>query len=287
MKATRWLWAVALCLTGCGGAQSSAEDTQEVGHAAADVMASFDETSTGGGFAFSSPLDRPGLGKTTLDRALDLVVSPAYAEACWLATFSSCSAGTRTRSFDHCALAGFSLDGSVTLTFSQSTCSAAAVGDTVTRNADFTLHGRANYSLAVDSKGGGQKVTRTADGFTYQVLGMERVLTNASGKKIIDISTKTEEDLVVQGFTRANRVIKSGKFDVVHNLAGYTVQLVPADVTWNGTCNCPVSGKLTGSITAGKNVGKSAEVVFNGCGKGTVTVGTDTEDVDFDRCAAL
>ena len=92
---------------------------------------------------------------------------------------------------------------------------------------------------------------------------------------------------MVTGLTRANRVVKSGKFDVIHNLAGYTVQFVPDNVSWDGTCNCPVSGKLTGSIIAGKNVGKSAEVVFNGCGKGTVTVGTDTEDVNFDRCAAL
>jgi hypothetical protein len=284
MKSIRWLAAVAVALGGCG---QGVDEAEEVGHAAADVMASLDETGTGGGFAWNvAPIDRPGFDRNIFDKALDLAMPPAYAAACWTERFGTCNAGVMTKSFDACALGGNKLEGSVTLTFSDTTCS-LGIGSSVTRTADFTLTGRRNATLTVSAPGGGQRVTRNADGFNYAVLGMERIMKNGAGKTLFDIATKTDEDFVVKGLTRRNRVIQSGKLEIEHKLAGYTLTLVPENVTWDGTCNCPVSGKLTGTITGGKNSGDTASVEFQGCGNGTVTVGGEAKTVSFDRCAAL
>lgn len=286
MKAYRMLMAAALVLGGCGG--TLADDAEEIGHAAADVMASLDETGTGGGFAWNVvPLDRPGFDKTAVDRALDLVLPNAYAAACWTVTFSACDAGVRTKDFGDCALGLNKLSGSVTLTFSNQACTAAAVGDSITRAADFTLTGARNATLTVSAPGGGQKVTRTADGYLYTVLGMERIGKDGKGKTVFDIGTKTLEDLVVQGYFRKDRVVKSGKLEIEHKLAGYKTVFQPENVTWDGTCNCPVSGKLTGSVVGGKNDGKSASVTFTGCGTGDVTMNGEVTPTNFDRCAKL
>ncbi|MBI5548553.1 MAG: hypothetical protein HY901_32115 [Deltaproteobacteria bacterium] len=273
-------------LVGCGGL--AIDETEEVGQAAADVLASFDEAGTGSGFAWNVvPLDRPGFDKSPLDRALDLAMPSAYAAACWGQSFATCNAGVRTKDFGDCALGANKLSGTVKLTFSDSGCSMAATGASVTREANFTLTGRRDATLSVTSPGGGQMATRTADGWLFKVKGMERVMKDRNDKTLFDIATHTEEDLVVQGRERFNRTIQSGKMVIEHKLAGYTTTLVPENVKWDGTCNCPVSGKLTGSITGGTSSGDSAVVEFTGCGTGKVTVGAEVKDVTFDRCAAL
>lgn len=285
MKAIRWAVAAVLALSGCG---AGVDEVEEVGHAAADVMASLDETGAGSAFALNvAPIERPGLGRSTLDAVLDLALPDAFAAACWSERFSACSAGVRTKTFDACGLGRNKLEGRVTLTFSDAGCSFSSAGDSVTRSADFTLTGRRNATLTVSSPGGGQRVTRNAQGFSYAVLGMERVMKNGAGETLFDIATKTDEDLVVTGSSRFNRVIHSGKLEIEHKLAGYTITLVPQNVTWDGTCNCPVSGTLAGSISGGKNSGDTATIEFQGCGNGTVTVGGETKTVAFDRCAAL
>lgn len=283
---TVWIGA-SLALAGCGG-NTSVDDAEELGHAVGDVMASFDEAGTGASFsARSLPLDRPGLGRGLLDRALDLAVPPAYAAACWTEMFVACSNSQRVKRFDNCALGANTLSGEVTLTFSRPSCTFLLVGDTVNRQANFTLTGRRNATLTVSSDGGGQTVTRTTDGFTYKVLGMRRVLKNGAGTALVDISTDTLQDIVITGSSRANRTLVSGTLEIVHHLADYTATLTPESLKWNGTCNCPVSGKLTGTATGSSKGTLTAVVEFSGCGTGTVTVGSDTSTVNFDRCAAL
>jgi hypothetical protein len=285
MKTIATLAVATLMLAGCGG--MTTDDVEETGHAAADVFASYDEGTSVTGMAWNVPLYRPSFDRTLLDRTLDLALPSAWAAACWKEDFSACTNSERVRTFDHCALGPFSLDGSVTLDFSSATCAIPlAVGDTITRHANFTLNGRRNSALTVSDEGGGQMIAKTADGWTYSVPGMHRVMTDAKGTKLFDISTRTTSDIVISGgLTRKSRVLVSGTLEIVHNLAGFTVDLTPADLTWDGTCNCPVSGKLTGTAT-GKRTG-TAEIVITGCGTGTVTIGADTTTVNFDRCATL
>ena len=212
----------------------------------------------------------------------------AHAAACSGVAFSSCSNGARTRTFSTCDIGDATLDGMVTLTFSNAAlCAMPATGDSVTRTADFTLTGPYGGTLQVTSPGGGQTLTRTADGFTYHVGGMERVLTGPGGRTLFDVATDTTSDIVITGSSRSDLVIVSGALEVHHRLAGYTVTLSPSNLTWTPTCNCATSGTLTGTVSGGPHDGKSASVTLTGCGEATVTIGTTTESVTLDRCAAL
>lgn len=279
--------ALSVLLAGCG--RANFQEIEEVGHAAADLFASLDETGQGGGFASLAPaLHRPDLSRgSLLDQAVDLVLPPAWAAACWTVRFTACQEGLRTKDFADCNLGLAKLSGSVELTFSDAACALSDAGQSVNRNANFTLTGRRNATLAVSSAGGGQKVTRTADGWLYAVPGMHRVAKNAAGAPLFDLSTRTLEDLVVTGFSRANRVVKSGKFEVKHNLAGYTVVYAPENLAWNGTCNCPVSGKLVGTATDASGTEAVSTIEVAGCGTGKVAVGEQTAEVTFDRCVGL
>jgi len=287
MKAMRILAGVVVAL-GLGACGLASDDAEELGHTAGDVMASLDETGTGGGFAWNvAPLDRPGFDRSATDLALDLLLPSAHAATCWGQAFSACTASVRTKDFGGCTLGRSTLTGTVTLTFSEPTCLLLRSGAAVTRTADFTLTGPRDATITVSSPGGGQKVTRTQDGYTYTVLGMERVGKDAKGKTLFDIATRTTEDLVVVGLTRGERELKSGKLVVEHKVAGYSTTLQPEGLKWNGSCNCPVSGKLTGSIAGGKHDGKSASIEFTSCGSGNVTLDGEVTPVAFDRCSAL
>jgi len=287
MKTLKTMITLMLAAAAAGGCRRAALDDQEqVGAASGEVMASLDESLTGGAStAFLLPDELRG---PLWRRALDALEPSAYAAACGSAAFSSCAAGVRTRAFDQCTIGASTLEGAVTLTFSSAaTCGFAADGDAVTRTADFTLTGPYGGTLDVTSPGGGQTLTRTADGFSFAVAGMERVLTSAAGRKLFDVSTRTTSPFVITGSSRADLVVKSGALEVTHNLAGYVVLLTASNLTWKSTCNCAVSGKLTGKVTSGggKLAGKSATVQITSCGHADVTIDGDTESVTLDRCA--
>ncbi len=277
--------AAPLALAACG---SLYED--EVGQATGDVMASFDDASQGGAFA---SLERPIFHRTDgfmkpglLDRTLDFLVPSAYAAECTNLSFSSCANGVMSKSAADCTYGRWTVNGTITLTFSDVACVMSAVNDTVTRTADFQITGPRGATLAVSSPGGGQKVTRTgATSFNYTVLGMERIATEANGKKLFDISTQTTADIGVTGTSRSDRVMNGGTLEVTHHLAGYTVDLTPDNVTWTTGCNCASSGSWTG--TASGSVSGSFTVQITGCGTASVTSPSGTKQVSFDRCAAL
>jgi hypothetical protein len=153
--------------------------------------------------------------------------------------------------------------------------------------ADLTVTGLYGGSLVVSSPGGGQMLTKTATGFEYSVPGMERVLTGAGGHMLFDVSTKTTAPIEITGSSRADLVIVSGTLEVTHHLAGYTVDLTPNNLTWNGTCNCAVSGSLSGTVTGGKHDGKMATVMITGCGEADVTIDGQTTPITLDRCTTI
>jgi hypothetical protein len=285
------LAAPALGLGGCR--KLGLDDQEQVGAAAGEAMASLDETVDGRAvtamllipiFRTPEPLRGP-----LWRRALDTLMPSAYATSCYPATFTPCAAGVRTRQFSSCTVGPSTLAGSVTLTFNRpALCAVVTTGDAVTRTADFTLTGPWGGTLAVTSPGGGQTLTRTADGFEYSVAGMERVLTGPGGRKLFDISTRTTAPLVVTGTSRADLKIISGSLEVSHNIANYKVTLSADNLAWSATCNCAASGRLTGTVAGGgKLSGKSASVTITSCGHADVTIDGDTESVTLDRCAGI
>jgi hypothetical protein len=116
---------------------------------------------------------------------------------------------------------------------------------------------------------------------------MQRVLKGPSGRTLFDVSTRTTAPIVVTGSSRADLVIASGTLEVSHNVAGYKVSLTADNLAWSPTCNCAVSGRLTGNVAGGKLSGKSATVTLKGCGQADVTIDDETDSVTLDRCAGI
>jgi hypothetical protein len=288
-----WLFLGATALLAVGCKQSTLTDQGQIGDSVGEVMASADESASAGSTAAMLPalpiLRTPDELKGPLwRRALDALSPSAYAATCTNMTFSTCIAGSRTRTFGGCTFGPSTIDGSVTLGFSDTVaCTLSATGDSVNRTANFTLTGPYGGTLAVSSPGGGQTLTRTAAGFDFAVAGMERVLTGPAGAVLFDITTATTSPLVMTGSSRSDFVIASGALVVTHKLAGYSVTLTPQNLAWASTCNCAVSGSLTGTVAGGKDDGKSATVTLTGCGQADVTINGDSESVTLDRCATM
>ncbi|NDD92598.1 hypothetical protein EBZ37_10985, partial [bacterium] len=188
------------------------DDQEEYAQAVGDVMSSMDESSgpTSGGYA---QLQVPVRLKSA-PSVLDFLIPEAQAASCLLQTFSG-TCPIKTRSFGGCTLAGgrATLTGSVTLTFTDGSCSLSSAGNSVTRTADFTISAPRG-SLTVSSPVGGQTVTRTDSGFTYSVGGMKRVLKNSDGETVADIETKTLSAISVSGANRATRVMNGGQLEI-------------------------------------------------------------------------
>jgi hypothetical protein len=292
-SASRSMVFLAAAAAVAGGCRKGLDDQGQIGASVGEVMASADESANGSSTTAMLPglpiLRTPDeLKGPRWRRALDALMPSAYAATCTDVTFSACAAGVRTRTFNGCSIGTATLDGSATLTFSDTVaCTLGATGDSVNRLASLTLTGLYGGTLAVSSPGGGQTLTKTDAGFNFDVPGMERVLTGPGGHTLFDISTATTAPIVMTGTTRANFVIVSGTLVVTHHLAGYSVTLEPHDLSWATTCNCAVSGSLTGTVSGGKQSGKSATVTITACGQADVTIDGDSESVTLDRCAVI
>ncbi len=282
--------AVAVAAVGSAGCRKeSLSDQGQIGATVGEVMASANESASAGtSTAALTPVFRTPdeLRGPLWRRAAGALLPSASAAACYPFTFSACSSGVRTETFSSCTFGSVSVDGSVTLDFSDTAGCALAPGDSVTRTADFTVTGAYGGTLTVSSPGGGQTLTRTATGFEFAVGGIERVLAGPRGTSLFDISTETTTPLSITG-SAGTFVIASGTLVVTHHLAGYAVSLTPSNLTWAPTCNCAVSGSLSGTVSGGKDDGKSATVTLTGCGTADVTIDGDTESVTMDRCASI
>ena len=284
------LLTVMMVAAAAGCRKRGEDEADQIGASVGEAMSSLDESVAGGATTAMLPYRRvpDALKGSPWQRAMDAVIPSAYAASCWEPTFSACNAsGVRTKDFGDCTIGPATLSGSVTLTFNRPACVVLTAGDAVTRTADFTLTGLYGGSLEVTSPGGGQTLTKTAEGFDYSVGGMERVLTGPGGRTLFDIATRTTAPIVVTGSSRADLKIVSGSFEIDHKVAGYKVALTASNLAWTSTCTCASSGTLSGTVTGGKHDGKSASVTITACGEADVTIDGDTETVSLDRCTTL
>jgi hypothetical protein len=271
----------------CGSGVTTG-DTQLAG-GVGDAMASLDETATGAKLSRLELLPirsmpgslAPGLGRQIMDG----LFPKAYGDSCWLESFSACASGVETRTFSDCNIGPLTLNGNVTLTWSDPSCVLVAAGDSVTRTGDFTVSDYQGGALSITSPGGGQELTFNGTTYSYAVAGMERVATTASGATLFDISTSTTAPLGVSGTSRAIRVVNGGTLVVQHNLLHYNVALTPDSLAWSADCNCPVSGSLNGVL--GGSAAGSYTIELTGCGTATLTVNGRGESIELDRCGSI
>ena len=217
--------------------------------------------------------------------AIAVLLAPSAQAAggvCRRAIFEGCSNGVKSIEYDSCSVgfSGYTITGNVTLTFSNSTCSLSAAGDSVLRTNRATITGPRGASIqnssadrvsGVDgsSIGGGTRLSRTASGWTIDVLGQHKIATGRAGRQLFDVSVKTVAPLQITGsLARSNRLVSSGQVDVHHNLAKFKASFVPTNLQYSNSCCHPVSGTL--GVTYSGSINGSGTVTFNGCGSATL-----------------
>ncbi|MCC7404395.1 MAG: hypothetical protein IT288_08350 [Bdellovibrionales bacterium] len=225
----------------------------------------------------------------------DLLLPKAYASTCSRAYLSSCVSGVKSATYSDCDISGtlLSLDGSVTLTYSDSGCGLASTGNYVTRTYDYTISGPRGGSLHVfssaqtdyrgNSISGGGKLIKTASGWEIQILGKNKVLQAAGGSTLMNHSVRTLSNIsVTGGLDRASRVVNGGQVEVAHNLANFTAIYTPNNLQWSSSCCHPVSGSI--SISFDGSVTGTGSIVFNGCGSATISKDDKSRDLSLTYC---
>ena len=138
------------------------DSNDEVGQQVGDAMASIDESGGGSGIlAFNHSIEKTFKRLSPKDMKethswTDLIIQPAYAARCFgPATFGTCSSNTITRSFSGCAIGPATFSGYVTLIWdsSNTNCTLAAPGDSITRIPNFTATGLRGATLTVTKTG--------------------------------------------------------------------------------------------------------------------------------------
>ena len=288
-------WALlllALVAFGCGKKDSIDDSVGDAVESAVTTAGGVADEQAGSGFAVA-PMTRAERLLAELEGTL-LPKAWAIMSCSGRAVAASCAVSapyTRSVSYD-CTMGTFGMSGTVTLTYSSSACNLASANDSVTRTYDMTVTGPRGGSLRrfttvhTDYRGnsisGGGRITKTASGYTLEVLGNNRVL-SANGNSLFDISVRTTSPInVTGGLLRAGRVMDGGAVEVIHNKAQFTATWIPSQVTWTAGCCYPTSGtaslELSGSQTG------TASVTFTGCGTATVTKGDTTKDITLANC---
>ncbi len=283
------LIACAAVLSSCGKkndtTSTTTTDIEETGQQVGDVMASIDESGGSNSGTYSLNQDvKPLLRVCPNSEPLfaKLFLPKADATSCFLAsTFGSCGSGTLVRTFSGCTVGSVTFDGTVTFSFSDSTCHMNTTGQTVSRNPDFTITGRRGGTLTVSKTGTyGQRVTKTSAGFNFDNDGIRRVIT-VSGSTKYDFTTQTTSAIAITGTSRSDRVLNGGSLRVTNNLTSVTCDYVPSNVSWTSTCNCASSGTWTGTCSDST----TTTLEITACGSANLTIGSQSQSLSFDRCS--
>lgn len=284
-------------LLSCKKDESSTIDIEETAQQMGDIMASVDESGgSGGTLAY---IDK------TLDRfepktIFDYFIESSFAITCTASGggFGVCSGNTVTRTFSSCSMGLATLNGTVTLNWSDlandNTCQMTTAGHNITRNPNFTITGRRGATLTVSKSGtNGQKIEFVSAGnFYLSNDGIRRVFTTSTGSTLFDFTTTiadTSQGRVnISGTSRAGRILNGGQIVVTNNLSSEVCTYVPTNVTWpaDGSCNCATSGSWSGSCTKDSSTTNST-LTLSSCGRGTFDKDGETQTVSFDRCTSI
>lgn len=227
---------------------------------------------------------------------LELVIGhTANAEACQRAMAGTCDQGLKAAQYNNCevGLSGRTLNGSVSLNFSDLACGLSQEGDYVVRKVDLAWGGTRGGSLVTksvgvtdylgNSYGEGTKLTRTAAGHNLEILGKQKQLTVRERVRM-DVSVRTLQPIEVSGgVDRDNRILNNGIVEVNHNQKQFTAQHRYENVAYSSACCHPISGKIysdySGSFTG------SAVVTFLSCGEVQIEkLGEAPRTARFETC---
>lgn len=219
----------------------------------------------------------------------------AWAAACGRAVSSSCNAGTKEEIYNNCSLpfSFLTMNGLVTLAYSNSSCDMSNPGDSVERTFEVDIYGLLGGNLNITSAnhidyrgntiGGGGRLTKIGgSSWEIEVLGKRKRFVRR-GRELMDVSVRTLAPLNVTGsLSRVSRVVDGGAFEVIHNKAQFTATYQPSNLAWSNACCHPVSGTL--NVNYSGSIAGSGSITFNGCGSATLTKDGLSRDVSFNYC---
>jgi hypothetical protein len=281
-------------LVACGKKENNEEDVSVGSEEAAvesgiTMIGGLADDQSGSSLALKSEVNNP------YPNFMDILAPKAYAANCSRAFFQGCSSGVKSISYDGCEIPGTSklLDGEVALTYTDSTCSLANNGESVTRTYDIQMSGIRGgvigYSSAIqkdyreEEYGGGGRITRTPSGWEIDILGRHAQLTFRN-REIYNTSIRTLSPVEVTGsLSRTSRLINGGQIEVSHNKAEFTATMTPNNLQWTGSCCHPTSGTL--DVVYSGNITGQAIVTFGSvCGQATVDKDGQSKSIQLSYC---
>ena len=234
--------------------------------------------------------------KKVLD-ALNILnpLQTAQAAVCFgRAVGQACNSGVRSKTYSLCNIIGTAqtINGSVSLNYSDNSCDFSQVNQSLTRTFDVTRKTPWGAEIRVFSDdhtdfegntyGGGGKITRLASGFNIEVLGKHKTRTNFLGREALDISLKTSSPVHFNKLLRNGRIVDGGALVIAHNLANYKVTLQPSQLTYSTSCCYPVGGSITATYEG--VIDGSGTVIFTGCGQATISRDDNSYPIEFNSC---
>lgn len=298
MNKTTILCLAVLTAVGCGRRSddgSSAEDslnaTESVVESGVTVVSGMADEQSNSSLALKSEPEKPTIWWVLLRP------ETASATACSRAVAATCSSGQRSALYADCSVSGTlrTMNGQVDLSYSQTDCSMALTGDSVTRSFNVTVTGARSGQFTLSSQsqtdyvgntyGGGGRLTKTSGGWDLEILGRHSSF-ERNGRRLMSVSVRTLSPLHVSGsLGRSSRSVSGGQLEVNHNLAGFTAVFAPSashPLQWTAGCCHPTSGQL-GVTYSGAKTG-SATVDFAGCGTANLTEGGQTSQITLSYC---
>lgn len=224
-----------------------------------------------------------------------LLIDKAYAASCSRAFLQACSSGVKQIDYSNCSTPNGvrQMEGNVKLTFSNSSCTMSANGDSVTRTYNTEISGPrggvvTNSSDAAQdyrgtSYGGGAKITKTASGYNLDILGKHKRM-QRNGRQLFDVSIRSLQSLeVTGGLGRSARHVSNGQLEVNHNLAKFSSVITANNIQW-GDCSCyPVSGSLSIAFS-GSKTGSSTVTFTNECGVASLEENGQITKIELSYC---
>lgn len=106
--------------------------------------------------------------------------------------------------------------------------------------------------------------------------------TNFLGREALDVSLRTTSPISFNKLLRNGRIVDGGALVIAHNLANYKVTLAPSNLTYSSSCCYPTGGSITATYEG--VIDGSGTVIFNGCGKATISRDGNSYPIEFNSC---
>jgi hypothetical protein len=210
---------------------------------------------------------------------------------CTLEVDQTCdtSNDTQASTFSACKIAGFTIDGTASISYSpEAACTATdtanafvlSTTETATRTVNYTQE-KSNDEFTLV---GTNSFDRNGTNYEFE-LDLTKTY-KRTGTTIYTQNIDTTGELVLNSMTRAGRILSTAtslKIRIEHN-SDYIVDYTPNNVTWTSSCCHPTSGSMTISAT-GTIVNATGTITFTStCGDATVELNDATSTVNLGSC---